>query len=115
MKTSNGSQFTLALAAGLAVAAVSCSQKTENNIVGKWSHGGKTTVTFTVNGTAINEEDGKKETGEYSVSNTMTLNLKLPGAPSTVVFDVTSLSDKEMVLTGRTPDAKPLKFTRLTN
>jgi hypothetical protein len=115
MKKPNGSRFIIALVAGLTVAAVSCSQKTENSIVGKWSHGGKTKVTFTVNGTAINEENGKTETGEFSVSNVMTLNLKLPGAPATVVFDVTSLSDQEMVLTPRTPDAKPLKFTRLTN
>lgn len=105
----------IALAAGLALAATSCSQKAENNVVGKWSHGDKTTVTFSADGTAINEDNGKTETGQYSISNVMTLNLKLPGAPGPMEFDVTYLSDKEMILSGHSVKTGPIKFTRVTN
>lgn len=103
------------LAAGLGLIAAACSEKPGNSLVGKWSHGDNTTVTFAANGTAINEENGKAENGEYSVSNVTTLTLKLPGARVPMEFDVVSLTDKEMILTGHSVKTDLIKFTRVTN
>lgn len=115
MKSSLGSQLKIVLAALIGLIAASCSEKAGTSLVGKWSHGDNTTVTFTASGSAINQENGKTETGEYSISNVTTLTLKLPGARAPMEFDVVSLTDKEMILTGHSVKTDLIKFTRVTN
>ena len=105
-------------------ALAACSGKPENGIIGKWK-GGKSgereaIVTFTKDGRMIDEEGGKSETRDYtlSISNTITLKVE---TNMTLEFDIHFNSPDELVLTPRVMNGitapagmiEPVKFTRV--
>jgi hypothetical protein len=104
----------------VALALGGCS-KPSAGIVGKWSTGNDTVVTFTKDGQVITLESGKTEEMEYSIEGGTNLYLKLKDEPTSREFNVAFPSDKEMVLTFQpskdviTPpqSIEPVHFTRV--
>ena len=91
--------FVLAVCVALGLTA--CSQKSGKTVVGKWSVDDKTTVTFTSDGKAIDDEKGKIKTGDYFITNGSVLSLKMPDVSNRMEFDVIFPSNDEMLLTKR--------------
>jgi hypothetical protein len=75
----------------------SCSKKNSNLIVGKWQvQGQKATVEFKSDGTVINNEGGRTETGKYTFSDDTHMKIEIamqkalpPGAnvPASITVD----------------------------
>ena len=133
MKKLIRSQFILAFAAAVGLLLASCSGK-QNNLVGKWktSEGGsEATVTFTKDGKVIDEEGGKPQNGEYSLSTSNTVTMKIPNPDTgngggkdnvSIEFAIVFASADEMTLTPKSMGGVPVpggnapsaKFTRVS-
>jgi hypothetical protein len=120
MKRLTRSRCARTLAFCLALFVGGCS-KPATGLVGKWSTGSDTVVTFTKDGQVITQEGGKTEEMEYSIEGGTNLYLKLKDEPTSRQFNVAFPSDKEMLLTFQpskdviTPpqSIEPVHFTRL--
>jgi hypothetical protein len=108
------------IAGSLTLTLIGCSPKNAKTVVGKWSVGNRTTVTFTADGKAVDDEKGKIKTGDYFITNSSVLSLKMPDVPARIEFDVIFPSENEMLLTKReprnsndTPNSARVEATRL--
>jgi hypothetical protein len=123
MKNLIRSQFILAFAVTVGLLLGACSGKHENTIVGKWktSQNGKdATVTFTKDGKVTNEEGGQSEKGDYTLSASNTVVLKIE--TMSIEFGLAFASPDEMSLTPMMASGMPIpagsapaaKFTRVS-
>jgi hypothetical protein len=111
MKNRTGSQFILTFAAGAGLMLAACSARHENSIVGKWKvsrsageeSGGM--VTFTQDGKVLSQDGGDSENGEYTLSASNTVLLKMD--TNSIEFALAFKSPDEMTLTPKLPPGIP--------
>jgi len=114
--------YTAVVVLSLALAAVSCSPKSEASLVGKWASGNDLVFTFTKDGDMIRQEGAGSETMGYSVSGT-TLYLKPKDLPTSLGYAISFPSEKELVLTPQPirgvaisrQDTSPIRLSRVSD
>lgn len=132
MKKPIRSQFILAFAVAISLLIAGCSGNSGNALVGKWKiteDGKDSVVTFTKDGKVLTDEGGKPQNGEYSLSASNTLTMKISNPdPSkggkesiSIEFAVSFVTPDEMTLTPKSADGNPVpagvpvaKFTRVS-
>ena len=104
----------------LALAVVSCSQKSGPSLVGKWSRGNDLIFTFTKDGDMIRQEGASSETMGYSLSGT-NLYVKPKDLPISLTYGISFPSTNELVLTLQPAsgtatsqqDTEPIRLSRV--
>jgi len=124
MKNPIRSQFVFAFAAAVGLLLAACSGKHENTIVGKWKgskgQGNEAVVTFTKDGKMLSEEGGRTQNGEYSLSASNTVSVKIDNMA--IEFGISFSTPDEMILTPKSMGGAPVpggesaaaKFTRVS-